>query len=89
VVLEEPIGVVLQPLTGFHGHPYELEGISRVIIGRLEVQSEGLGQVGPCRDAACGEVVELERRCVAHHQWEVGRHVIKFATGRLNSDVVG
>jgi hypothetical protein len=47
VVLEEPIGVVLQPLAGFHGHPYELEGISRVIIGCLEVQSEGLGQVGP------------------------------------------
>jgi hypothetical protein len=35
------------PLVVLHGHPPEVEGISRVIVGRLEVQSEGLGQVGP------------------------------------------
>jgi hypothetical protein len=46
-VLEEPVGVVAQPLTGLHGHPPEVEGVSRVIIGRLEVRIEGLRQVGP------------------------------------------
>jgi sulfur carrier protein ThiS len=53
-ILEEPIGVVTQPLTGLHGDPPEVEGISRAIVGRLEVRSEGLRQVGPRRDAACG-----------------------------------
>jgi hypothetical protein len=35
-VLEELIGVVPQPLSGLHGHPSEVEGISRAIVGRLE-----------------------------------------------------
>jgi hypothetical protein len=55
----------------------------------LEVRREGLRQVGPRRDAACREVVEPERQCVAHHQWEVGRHVVEVAAGRLDGDVVG
>jgi hypothetical protein len=59
-VLEEPIGVVPQPLARLHGHPPEVEGVSRAIIGRLEVRGEGLRQVGPRCDAACREVVELE-----------------------------
>jgi hypothetical protein len=42
-VLEEPVGVVAKPLTGLHGHPPEVEGVSRAIIGHLEVQGEGLG----------------------------------------------
>jgi hypothetical protein len=42
-ILEEPVGVVMQLLTGLHGHPPEDEGVSRVIVGRLEVRSEGLG----------------------------------------------
>jgi hypothetical protein len=46
-VLEEPVGVVAMPLAGLHGHPPEVEGISRVIVGHLKVQSEGLGQVSP------------------------------------------
>jgi hypothetical protein len=32
VVLEEPIGAVAKPLAGLHGHPPEVEGVSRVII---------------------------------------------------------
>jgi hypothetical protein len=36
-VLEEPIGVVAKPLVGLHGHPAEVEGVSKAIIGRLEV----------------------------------------------------
>jgi hypothetical protein len=36
-VLEELVGVVAQPLAGLHGHPPEVEGVSRAIIGRLEV----------------------------------------------------
>jgi hypothetical protein len=36
-VLEEPVGIVSQPLPGLHGHPPDVEGISRAIIGRLEV----------------------------------------------------
>jgi hypothetical protein len=36
-VLEEPVGLVAKPLAGLHGHPPEVEGVSRVIIGRLEV----------------------------------------------------
>jgi hypothetical protein len=36
-VLEEPVGVVAQPLAGLHGHPPEVEGVSRVIVGHLEV----------------------------------------------------
>jgi hypothetical protein len=55
----------------------------------LEVRREGLRQVGPRRDAACREVVELERQCVTHHQQEVGRHVVEAAAGRLDSDIVG
>jgi hypothetical protein len=42
-VLEEPVGVVAKTLTGLHGHPPEVEGVSRAIIGHLEVQGEGLG----------------------------------------------
>jgi hypothetical protein len=26
-VLEEPVGVVPQPLSGLHGHPSEVEGV--------------------------------------------------------------
>jgi hypothetical protein len=36
-VLEEPVGVVPQPLTSLHGNPPEVEGVSRAIIGHLEV----------------------------------------------------
>jgi hypothetical protein len=36
-VLEEPVVVVTKPLTGLHGHPPDVEGVSRVIIGHLEV----------------------------------------------------
>jgi hypothetical protein len=88
-ILKEPVGVVPQPLSGLHGHPPEVEGISRAIVGHLKVRSEGLGQVGSRRDAACGEVVEPKRRCVAHHQREVGHHVVEVAASRLDSDVVG
>jgi hypothetical protein len=66
-VLEESVGVVPQPLARLHGHPPEVEGIARAIIRRLEVRGEGLGQFGPRCDAARREVVEPERRCVAHH----------------------
>jgi hypothetical protein len=66
VVLEESVSVVSLPLTNLHGHPPEVEGVSRVIIGRLEVRGEGLRQVSPRGDAACREVVEPEQRCVAH-----------------------
>jgi hypothetical protein len=45
-VLKEPVGVVAKSLTGLHGHPPEVEVVSRVIVVRLEVQSEGLGLVG-------------------------------------------
>jgi hypothetical protein len=31
VVLEEPVGVVTQPLASLHGHHPEVEGISKVI----------------------------------------------------------
>jgi hypothetical protein len=55
----------------------------------MEVRSEGLRQVGPRRDAACREVVELERRRVAYHQREIGRHVVEVAAGRLDGDVIG
>jgi hypothetical protein len=37
VVLEELVGVVSKPLAGLHGHPPEVEGVSRVIVGHLEV----------------------------------------------------
>jgi hypothetical protein len=37
VVLEEPIGVVPQPLAGFHGHPPKVEGVAGAIVRRLEV----------------------------------------------------
>jgi hypothetical protein len=37
VVLEEPVGVVPQLLTGLHSHPPVVEGVSRVIVGRLSV----------------------------------------------------
>jgi hypothetical protein len=60
-----------------------------VIVGRLKVGCEGLGQVGPRCDAAIREVVVPEGRHIAHHQWEVRRHVIEVATDRLDSDVVG
>jgi hypothetical protein len=46
-VLKELVGVVAQLLTGLHGHPPEVEGISSAIVGRLEVRSEGLRQVSP------------------------------------------
>jgi hypothetical protein len=46
-VLEEPVGVVPQPLTGLHSHPPEVEGIVGVIVRCLEVRREGLRQVGP------------------------------------------
>jgi hypothetical protein len=59
-VLEEPVGVVAKALAGLHGHPPEVEVISRAIVGRLEFQSGGLGKVGPQLDAACREVVEPE-----------------------------
>jgi hypothetical protein len=36
-VLEEPVGVVAKSLTSLHGHPPEVEGVSRVIVGCLEV----------------------------------------------------
>jgi hypothetical protein len=36
-VLEELVGVVTKPLACLHGHPPEVEGVSRVIVGRLEV----------------------------------------------------
>jgi sulfur carrier protein ThiS len=46
-ILKEPVGVVTKSLAGLHGYPPEVEGVSKLIVGRLEVQSEGLGQVGP------------------------------------------
>jgi hypothetical protein len=36
-VLKELVGVVAKPLTGLHGHPPEVEGVSRAIVGRLKV----------------------------------------------------
>jgi hypothetical protein len=42
-VLEELVGVVAKPLASLHGHPPEVEGVSRAIVGHLEVRSEGLG----------------------------------------------
>jgi hypothetical protein len=36
-VLEEPVGVVAKPLSDLHAHPLEVEGVSRAVIGRLEV----------------------------------------------------
>jgi hypothetical protein len=42
-VLEEPVGVVVEPLIGLHGDPLEVEGVPRVIVGRLEVGREGMG----------------------------------------------
>jgi hypothetical protein len=84
-VFEEPVGVVPQLLARLHGHPPEVEGITGVIVRCLEVRREVLGQVSPRCDAACREVVELERRCVAHHQREVGRHVVEVATAALTA----
>jgi hypothetical protein len=41
-VLEELVGVMSKLLVGLHGHPPEVEGISRAIVGHLEVGCEGL-----------------------------------------------
>jgi hypothetical protein len=88
-VLEEPVGVIMEPHIGLHDNSPEVGGISRVVVGHLEVGGEGLGQIGPGVDAASREVVEPQRRSVAHHQRKVHRHVIDVATGSLDSDVVG
>jgi hypothetical protein len=42
-ILEEFFGVVTEPLLGLHDDPPEVEGISREIVGHLEVGGEGLG----------------------------------------------
>jgi hypothetical protein len=42
VVLEELVGVDMKPLIGLHGHPPEVEGVSKAIVGLLEVGREGL-----------------------------------------------
>jgi hypothetical protein len=42
-VLEEPIRVFVESLIGLHDDPPEVEGISRVVAGHLEVGREGLG----------------------------------------------
>jgi hypothetical protein len=41
-ILEELVGVVAEPLIGLHGDPPEVEGVPRVIVGRLEVGRERL-----------------------------------------------
>jgi hypothetical protein len=46
VVLGEPVGVVTKPLLRLHDNPVEVEGVSRAIVGRLEVGGESLEQVG-------------------------------------------
>jgi hypothetical protein len=60
MVLEEPVGVVMEPLLELHDDLPEVEGVSRAIVGHLEVGSEGLGQVSPGVDAASRDVVKLE-----------------------------
>jgi hypothetical protein len=42
-ILEEPVGVVAEPLIGLHDDPPEVEGVPKVIIGHLEVGHEGMG----------------------------------------------
>jgi hypothetical protein len=36
-VLREPVGVVAKPLAYLHGHPPEVEGVSRAIVCCLKV----------------------------------------------------
>jgi hypothetical protein len=36
-VLKEPVRLVAKPLVGLHGHPHEVEGVSRWIVGCLEL----------------------------------------------------
>jgi hypothetical protein len=88
-VLEEPVCVVAEPFIGLHGDSAEVEGVHRAIVGRLEVGREGLRQVDPEGDVVGPEVVELEWRCVTHHQREVRLNVVEVATCRLDRDIVG
>jgi hypothetical protein len=81
--------VVTEPLLGINDDTHKVKGVSRVIVGCLEVGGEGLGQVSPGVDAASEKVVEPKRRGVTHHQQEVSHHVVEAATSHLDRDVVG
>jgi hypothetical protein len=63
-----------------HPHSCEVVSIASMIIGRLVVGREKARQRCPRGDALCGEIVEQQEWCFAHHKGEISRHVVFIAS---------
>jgi hypothetical protein len=71
-----------------HLHSGEVVSVARTIIGRLVVGPEKARHCCPGGDALCWEIVEPQEWCLAHHNGEVSRHVVFFASRGTCCDAV-
>jgi hypothetical protein len=79
-VLKVAVGVLLESFITSYPYTGEVVIIARTIIGHLVVGREKVGECCPGGDALCWEIVEPQKWCLTHHNWEVSRHVVFIAS---------